>query len=186
MLNGLARAILFFCSYIPLAVIFVILYSFKSAAVVVVASAVIVAGLSGLGWILLRARVDVHAAQGTVIDYRGRGDEVMGYVAGYLIPFVGFSLMDLRQTLALLVFLFMLAFLYVTTDLIHINPTLYLLGFRVYEVRFERATAEPGSSVGTAEPPLIRRVITRGTLRRGDILGLVPLTNDLFIEKERK
>jgi len=171
MLNMPARLILFFSSYTPLAVIFIILYLGRSWPVVVLASLGAATGLCGLIWIMYRARVDVAPASAVVVDFRQCGDDVMGYVAAYLIPFVGFSLTDLRQGIALLVFLLVLAYLYVTTDMLHINPMLQILGFHVYDVTFEAST--------------VRRVITRSALRRGELLQLVPLSGDLQIGRER-
>jgi hypothetical protein len=116
MLTMPARLALFFSSYTPLAVIFIILYVGRSWPVVIVAALSAIIGLCGLIWIMRRAAADVAPVSAVVVDYRQRGEEVLGYVAAYLIPFVGFSLTDIRQGVALLVFLLVLAYLYVTTD----------------------------------------------------------------------
>jgi hypothetical protein len=105
-----------------------------------------------------------------VAGYRKHGDDVMGYVVGYLIPFVGYSLTSRRQDIALLIFLLLLAYLYTTTDMIHINPMLHLLRYNVYEVTFQQG--------------IVRRVVTKKrVLRRDDELHLVPLSDDLWLDK---
>jgi hypothetical protein len=169
MLNALARVILFFSSYAPLALIFIVLYIGKSSVVFAIAAAALVVGVAGLLWIVYRAHKDIEPISGIVADYRKRGDEVMGYVATYLIPLVGFSLTDVRQGIAFVVFVVVLAYLYTSTDLIHINPTLHLFGYSVYEVTFQNSG--------------VKRIITRRILRRQDELQLIPLGDNLWIDK---
>ncbi len=172
MLTMPARLALFFSSYTPLAIIFIVLYFGRSWAVVIIAALSAIIGLCSLFWIMHRAAADIAPVSAVVVDYRQRGDEVMGYVAAYLIPFVGFSLTDIRQGIALLVFLLVLAYLYVTTEMIHVNPMLYIVGYRIYDVTFE--------------PSIVRTVITYGELRRGDVLQLAPLSGDLQIGRVGK
>ena len=104
MLNIFARAIMFFSSYAPLAAIFFVLHAGKENMVAIIAAAILVIGVIGLLWFLHAAKADLEPVTRTVVDYRRRGDEVMGYVAAYLIPFVGFTLSDFRQDIALVIF----------------------------------------------------------------------------------
>ena len=115
MLNIFARAIMFFSSYAPLAAIFFVLHAGKENMVAIIAAAILVIGVIGLLWFLHAAKADLEPVTRTVVDYRRRGDEVMGYVAAYLIPFVGFTLSDFRQDIALVIFFIVLAYILTRT-----------------------------------------------------------------------
>ncbi|WIG58311.1 MAG: hypothetical protein OJF49_001056 [Ktedonobacterales bacterium] len=168
MLNNFARAVMFCSSYAPLALIFLVLYAGRDSVVAIVAAAVLLLGVSGLLWFLHTAKTDVEPATRTVVDYRRRGDEVMGYVAAYLIPFVGFTLRDVRQDVALVIFFLVLAYLYVSTDMLHINPTLRCLGYHVYEVTFENGRTQ--------------HLITKAEIARNDVVKVARMDHDLWIE----
>jgi hypothetical protein len=56
--------------------------------------------------------------------------------------------------------------------MIHVNPMLYVGGYRIYDVTFE--------------PSIVRTVITHGELRRGDVVHLAPLSGDLQIGRVGK
>lgn len=167
MLNKLARAAMFFSSYAPLAAIFFVLYVGRVNSVALVAVAACLLGVLGLWWFLHAARSDVEPTTRVVLDYHKGGTEVMGYVAAYLIPFVGFTLGDLRQDVALIIFFGVLAYLYVSTNMLHINPMLYFLGYRVYEVTFENGRSQ--------------HLITKSELARNDVLKIARIDFDLWI-----
>ncbi len=77
----------------------------------------------------------------------------MSYIVTYIIPFLSVAFSDWQQAVALAVFFIILGFLYVNSDMIHINPTLNFFLYRLYEV-----TLEDGSTYS-----LIAR--SRGTKR---------------------
>ncbi len=62
----------------------------------------------------------------------------------------------------------MVGFLYVKLNLIHINPTLLLLGYRMYE-----ATLDDGSTYN---------LIARGRTRRGSTHPLARVGDDIVLE----
>ncbi|MFZ2541386.1 MAG: hypothetical protein WAW75_06380, partial [Gallionella sp.] len=63
-----------------------------------------------------------------------RDSEAMSYIATYLLPFIVLPSSDLGDSLSLGIFLFVLCILYVNTGMIHINPTLSLVGWHIYEI----------------------------------------------------
>lgn len=89
-----------------------------------------------------------------------RGSEVAGYLATYLLPFVMVSAPDGRDLAAYALFLLVTASIYVQSNMIAINPMLYLGGYRVFAVTMDAGSAtyliarsqpSPGQVVFAAE-----------------------------------
>jgi len=68
-----------------------------------------------------------------VISIESKGSEHLVFLATYVIPLVGFSLENTRQIINLGITLSIIGVIYVKTNLFYANPTLSLLGFKVYE-----------------------------------------------------
>ena len=69
-------------------------------------------------------------------NIESKGSEHLVFLATYVIPLVGFSLENARQIINLGITLSIIGIIYVKTNLFYANPTLSLLGFRVYEADF--------------------------------------------------
>lgn len=126
----LIRARLFIVSYAALAVIFAV----KAHGLVVRAS---FAGFAILGVLLGLLLLGSALRQSThlvVFDaVEDKGGEVSGYLATYLLPFLSGPPSSVSDTVADAVY-FTVAFLIFTrTQMGLVNPTLYLLGWRVAE-----------------------------------------------------
>lgn len=67
----------------------------------------------------------------SLTELADEGQAVTGYIAAYLLPFVGFNLADWRSALALVLYLAVLLVVFLQTDLALVNPTLYLAGWKV-------------------------------------------------------
>ena len=166
------RLMLFLSSYFPLAVILFILYLKDQPIIAWVSLGV---GLIGLFWLLVYffgyiPRVSPIAD--TIKERHGRGGEVMGYIASYIVPFATISLDGWQQITALLIFLFMLGIVYINSDdMLRINPMLNILGYRLYEVSLEHG--EAGETYA---------LITRHRVKRGDTVQLATIESDIFIE----
>lgn len=167
------RLMLFLSSYFPLAGILFILYLKDQPLMAWVSLGV---GLLGLLWMFIYFFgyiPRVAPMTGKVKERHGRGSEVMGYIASYIVPFVTFPLGGWQQIVTLLIFLFMLGIVYVNSDdMIRINPMLNMLGYRLYEVSLESGL--DGETYA---------LITRHHVNRGDTLKLVTLENGIFVEK---
>lgn len=168
MSTRLARAVLFLSSYAPLALIFTGLFwrDHPTAAAVNLAMAVL--SLLGLGAFFLGAH-RLAPRQSKVVYVRGRDDQVMSYVMSYLVGFLSVAFGDVRQLLALAAFFLLLAFIYVNANVIHVNPTLNLLGYHLYEV-----TLEDGETYN---------LIARGRIRRGATLSFVTIGGDILLQR---
>jgi hypothetical protein len=71
-----------------------------------------------------------------LVNLESKGSEHLVFLATYVIPLVGFSLENARQIINLGITLAIIGVIYVKTNLFYANPTLSLLGFRVYESDF--------------------------------------------------
>lgn len=69
------------------------------------------------------------------------GDDVLGHVGGYLLPVVADVSESVEQVVIAGVALVVIVQIHVATGRVHVNPLLYLFGFRTY-----RATTDTGIS----------------------------------------
>ncbi len=70
----------------------------------------------------------------TEVKYENVSSDVMSFVASYFFPLVSFNLSATWQHVVVLGILFVLiGAIYVRADIYYCNPTLLLLGFRVYK-----------------------------------------------------
>lgn len=70
----------------------------------------------------------------TVTSVDDVGSEVGGYLATYLLPFIVVPTPSLRDLLAYGIFLVLLAVVYIRSDLIRVNPTMYVLGYKLVKI----------------------------------------------------
>lgn len=63
--------------------------------------------------------------------------EHLTFLTTYIIPLICFNLTNVRYLLALGVLLFVIGVIYVKTDKFYANPTLAVLGFRVYKINLQ-------------------------------------------------
>lgn len=119
---------MFLSSYAPLWIVLAIQAQDWRLSVGLMVVAVV--SVLGLQQILRTAR----KSSPEVIELRrveSRGADVAAYLASYLIGFVTTGLSEWRDAAALLVFLLVLAVIYVRTGLVFINPVLALQGYRL-------------------------------------------------------
>jgi len=165
-----ARVLLFLSSYAPLSAMLVLLFWSKS---------LIVAGISGIAALLgvigmllyLRVVGRVDGVPTKIVACQSRGEAGMSYIITYIIPFLAVAFSEWQEAAALAVFFVILGFLYVNSDMIHINPTLNLFGYRLYEV-----TLDDGS---------VYNLVARGRVQRGRTLQLIRIGDEILFEKRR-
>lgn len=70
--------------------------------------------------------------------------EHLTFLTTYIVPLVCFNFIEVRYQIVLLVLLVVICIIYVKTDLFYANPTLALLGFKIYKIEgsFEDGTRE--------------------------------------------
>ncbi len=84
-----------------------------------------------------------------VIEIEDKSADHLVFLATYVIPLVSFGLDTPRQMVGLGIVLTTIGAIYVKTNLFYANPTLSLLGFKIYTVKFEQGVVgvPPGSAV---------------------------------------
>jgi hypothetical protein len=164
----LARVLLFLSSYAPLAIIFAILYFRRQSLVAIIGLVAAAVGLAGLALFFALAR-RLTPIPAKIIDLRRRDDAAASYILGYLMPFLAVAFNDWRQVVAMATFFALLAYVYVSSNMVYINPVLSLVGYHLYE-----ATMEDGATYN---------LIARGRLRRGDTPRLIQLGEDILLDR---
>ena len=84
----------------------------------------------------LRFRYRIHGSKElpfTVTRIENINFEHLTFLTTYIIPMICFDLSNLRYAIVLLVLLVLIGAIYVMTDMFYANPTLALLGYRVYK-----------------------------------------------------
>lgn len=125
------RCRLFISSYAPLFAMLAL--RFQSPVLVVSFSAAALIG-AGTLILMLRAARRIHPQPHEIKAVADEGPEVAGYVATYLLPFLTVPEPSGRELLAYLLFLILVGVVYVRSEMVRINPLLYLLGYRLWEV----------------------------------------------------
>ncbi len=119
---------LFLCSYAPLIAILAI--RFRTVWLEIICGSV--AALGFVAGVLVIARYRRLAGQEwTATRVEDRGYEVAGCLASYLLPFVTVPEPGVRDLIGYGIFLFIAGVVYIRSGMLQINPTLYLLGWRV-------------------------------------------------------
>lgn len=70
--------------------------------------------------------------------------EHLTFLTTYIIPLVCFKFVEIRYQIVLVILLIVICAIYVKTDLFYANPTLALLGFKIYKIdgKFEDGVRE--------------------------------------------
>lgn len=164
------RVMLFLSSYSPLWLAFAVLLCTNMLAAAVGFVVLSVASVWGLFGYLRWCRKHKQAFTSKLDAIEQKDGDVMSYVASYLVPFFAISFTSWQQILVLVIFLLVLLVVYVNSNMIAINPMLYIGKFHVYEIELENS---PRSHI----------YIARKRLYRGDPIRYVRLNDDIFLEK---
>jgi hypothetical protein len=163
------KILLFLSSYFPLFAILTLL-SFNKNQIAAYTFAFLGAiSWSGMELYLWYVRNKVNPETIRVSSCKRCDSEILSYIVTYLIPFmVDFSKPPLELA-ALGIFFVMVGFLYVNSNMIHINPMLSFRGYHLFEV-----TLPDGS---------LRSLLSKGKVRQNTEVQVVVIGDDLYIEK---
>ena len=98
-----------------------------------------------------------------------KGAENLVFLATYIIPLVGFALENSRQVINLGITLIILGTIYVKTNLFYANPTLSLLGFKIFGAKID------GKDV---------ILISTSDIDAGDKINFMPLDKKILFAKK--
>jgi hypothetical protein len=161
------RVRLFLSSFVPLFIILSI--RFEDWALQAVFATLALVGLITLVAMFRNAR-RIGAEPHSIEAVADRGAEVAGYLATYLLPFVTAPEPSPRDLIAYGLFLAVVGVVYVRSDMLQINPLIYLGGYRVWSIR--------------TEDGWIGYLVARHQPRRGDTLLASRLANTLAVERQ--
>jgi hypothetical protein len=160
----LVEVSLFLCSYAPLFAILAI--RFHAAWLEVLCGGLAVVGFAAGVAVVARFR-GLVGQEWRATRIEDRGYEVAGYLASYLLPFVTVTEPGVRDLVGYAIFLVIAGVVYIRSGMLQINPTLYLLGWRVMQV--------------TVGERWVGYALGRRTLRPGEPLNVRRVTDRVFI-----
>lgn len=105
-----------------------------------------------------------------VIQIENRNYEHLTFLSTYIIPLIAFDLTKIKYIIVLFVLLFAIGCMYIKTNLFYTNPTLALLGYKIFKanVKFKDETSDE----------II--LITTQSIEVGNVLSYLPITKDIF------
>lgn len=162
----LAKPLLFLSSFAPLFTLLAI--RFERWPLVIACAALALLGVISLALLFRldrRASVGVHR----VVEARDAGAEAGAYLGTYLLPFVTVSNPSLRDSVAYIGFLAVVASIYLRSSVVQINPLLYVLGYKVQSI------IDSGGLRGY--------VITRTRISAGDDILATRFGNDVLMNR---
>lgn len=99
--------------------------------------------------------------------------EHLTFLTTYIIPLICFNLTSVRYIIALGLLLAVIGIIYVKTDKFYANPTLAILGFRLYSVTVTRRTGEKVKVI----------LITKDRLQEGSLIQFLELDSRVYFAK---
>jgi hypothetical protein len=165
MLTVFPRTLLFLSSYLPVFLVFTILawpvYGYPAIAPTV-------AGLAGVfGIALARWYAKTNQPQNLVVGTVARKDqEALAYLVTYVLPFLDLKLTEPGWIASMVILFIAVLAIFVNAGMIHINPTLSILGYHVFEVTTPQGT-----------PHIV--IVRRRHLARGEKLRVAQLAEDV-------
>lgn len=101
--------------------------------------------------------------------------EYLTFLSTYVIPLICIDLTKIRYVIVLFTLLCIIGFIFIKMDLYYGNPTLALLGYKLYRVEID--------DVDTPESIIL---ITRDPLYEGDYIRWIEIDENVWIAKENK
>lgn len=111
-------------------------------------------------------------SQAKITEVEKRDENVVSYIASYLIPFVTFPLDQPEQIAALLIFLAVLLILYINSNMLYINPMFNLIGYHLYEITIE-------------SDQMSHYLIARQDIKPNKTLYFVEISTNVYLEKKK-
>jgi hypothetical protein len=166
----IVKILLFLSSYFPLFAILTLLSWSKNRNLAYAFIATGIFSWAGLELYLWYVRSRVHAEKLSIRSSQQRDAEILSYIVTYLIPFMADFSKPPLDLLALGIFFVVIGFLYVNSNMIHINPMLNLRGYHLFEVELK-----DGSS---------HSVLTKKRLRCDTTINAVAIGDHVYLHKE--
>lgn len=178
-LKKLPSILIFLSAYSPLSIIFLIQdFDWKTKSVIHPEILYPILGISLISIILIWAAVrfnKVSSPPVKIISVSNKSGELINYSIPYMISFF---VMDLSKTKLLISFGFFMFIMYVLTLKTHnifINPILAVMGYNIYDVKYQKYGRELQTFF----------LIKGERLKKGESCRVVELSENLFLVTER-
>lgn len=164
------RVLLFLSSYAPLFLIIAMRgwsdsrYLGGGLAVVAIFSVVVL-------FIFIRNARKLTADKITVDSIISRDGDAMSYIVTYLLPFLAVKLSDVTDAASLGIVLFVIAVLYVNSNMIYTNPVLNIAGYHIFEIQ-------------DAEGKTVALICKRAYVRTGSEIDVISIGDYVLLEKK--
>ncbi len=110
-----------------------------------------------------------------IIKIKGHNADALSFLASYFIPLVSFNVTQGSHQIVLLLLFVAIGIMYVKGNMFHLNPSLLLLGFRLYEVSLEMRDKKIRTDV---------LVMSQDLLSVNDRIRYSTVTNELWVCKK--
>lgn len=101
--------------------------------------------------------------------------EYLTFLTTYIIPLICIDLSNIRYVIVLAMLLILIGFIFIKMDLYYGNPTLALLGYRLYRVEIDRINNPDGIVV-----------ISKDRLTTGASIEWIEIDDNIWVVKENK
>ena len=101
--------------------------------------------------------------------------EYLTFLSTYIIPLICIDLTKIRYVIVLFVLLFIIGFIFIKMDLYYGNPTLALLGYKLYRAEIDDIDNPEGIILITKDP-----------LSEGHYIRWIKIDENVWIAKENK
>lgn len=101
--------------------------------------------------------------------------EHLTFLATYVVPLISFDFGNVRQIIVLALLLIVMGVIYIKTDLFYANPSLALLGFRIYRVNGDFKNNENRGNL---------ILISRNKLAEGKKVSYIKLDDRIYYAQE--
>ncbi len=125
------KFLLFLSSYIPLFIVLGFLHYTNEVFVIGIAVVIIIT-LIFLGLLFkLAGRIGSYPSK--ITGFKDINDMSLEYIITYIFPLLFLNYTDFGVVAGLLIIFVMIAYIYIRSDLIYMNPILNLLGYNIYK-----------------------------------------------------
>lgn len=162
----LTKPVMFISSYAPLFLMLAIRFEGD-----VLRWTCLAIGATGLVAFLIVQRLQKSgpSPEHLIVKAAAAGAGSSSYLAGYLLPFVTVASPSLQDIVAYSVFLFVAFVVHVRTDIIQVNPVLFLFGWRIYAVEDDAGFQG--------------HLISRKRVLAGDTIKAYRMTDDILLAR---
>jgi hypothetical protein len=93
-----------------------------------------------IGIVLLSFSRKINGKNYKIKSIQDKNEQAVAYLMTYIIPFITIGDSNVKEVLATVIVLIIIAIIYIKLDLIYVNPIVLILGYYIYEIELENGT----------------------------------------------